>query len=237
MASSQALREFQDSLEMVEALIKLEQQYKNPPRREEQKIVEALRGGTVVLMVASFEYFLRQLFSERLSILSTQPSPVKFHLLPDKMQVCSVFNTLDYAMKGTPFVSPPSLKKDRLVNIDAACRAVVAKTINPSAFTDSASNPGPATVKEMFSNVGLSDILTQIKPQFDSKWRKPTAHTFVRDTLQGLINCRHTVAHTATVLNVSRSDIKVYKKFITILASILDTALEKQIRHLLTTCI
>jgi hypothetical protein len=236
MATSQALYEFQDSLKMVEALIKLEQKYRNPPRKEEQKIVEALRGGTVVLMVASFEYFLRQVFSERLSVLSTQPPPVKFHLLPDKMQVCSTFNTLDYAMKGKRFESP-SPKINRLTKIDSACRSVVSKTINPSAFTDTSSNPDPTTVNEMFSNVGLSDIFTKIKPRFDAKWKKPTAHTFVRDTLQALINCRHTVAHTATVLNVSRTDVKKYKKFITILAAILDAELEKHIQHLLTTCI
>jgi len=237
MAISQALSEFHDSLQMVEALIKLEQKYKNPPRKEEQKIVEALRGGTIVLMVASFEYFLRQLFAEHLSVLSAQSVSVKFHLLPDKMQVCSVFNTLDYAMKGAPFPSFPDKKIDRLTNIDIACRSVAAKTINPSAFTYSAGNPGPGTVNEMFSNVGLSNILTELKPQFDSKWKKPTAHTFVRDTLQALIDRRHTVAHTATVLNVSRSDIKAYKKFITTLASILDMKLERHIRHLVATCV
>lgn len=236
MPHSNALKEFQSSLEMVEALLELERKYKNPPRKEEQKAVQALRGSAIVLMVASFEYFLRQVMEERLTELATPHSKVQFNKLPDKMQVCSIFNTLERAMKGEPF-KEPTQKINRLTDIELACKIVVLKNVHPPAFNDSGSNPSPDTVSNMFSNVGLSDIFTKIKPKFDIKWGKATAHTFIRDKLQALVGSRHIVAHTANVLNISRSDLKEYKKFISICAYLLDLELETHIKHLLKTCV
>jgi len=236
MKRSQALYEFQYSLKMVDALIELEQKYKNPPKEEDKKTVEALRGGAIVLMVASFEYFLRQVFEERLSILSKQPSIVKFSLLPKKMQVCSVFNTLNHGMKGAPF-TPKLTQIERLHDIDRACKVVISKTINPLSFTNSSGNPNPTIVNEMFSNIGLENVLNIVQSDFEKKWKTPIAHTYIRDKLKASVDCRHQVAHTATVLNVSRSDLKEYRKFIAILASILDRKLEVEIQNICNTCI
>ncbi len=62
MADLNALDQFKESLQMAEELMKLERQnYKNSPRTVEQNVVEGLRGGAIVLMVAAWESFLKQL--------------------------------------------------------------------------------------------------------------------------------------------------------------------------------
>lgn len=76
MSKSRAYLQFEGSLKMAEALLTLESGYNDPPRRNEQKTVLGLRGGTVILIVASFENFLKQLFLEHLMDLNPLKAPL-----------------------------------------------------------------------------------------------------------------------------------------------------------------
>ena len=139
MPDSIALMAFKDSVSMAEELLKIERNYNNPPRLSEQKPVRGLRGAVAVLIVASFEQFLKQSIEEHLSKLTIHPA-VHFSVLPDRMIVCHVYNTLDRAMKGPLFEEPPP-RRARINDIDLACRKIVSGIVNPEAFIVTGGNP------------------------------------------------------------------------------------------------
>lgn len=232
MATSNALSEFKESLSIAEELLDVDKKnYHNPPRLNQQKAVQGLRGGAAVLMVAAFEYFLRQSVEESLSDLTIQPVKIAFEKLPEKMRINSVFNTLEQALKGPAF-EEPTLRIDRLVHIERACKLVLSGTINPLAFTNTGSNPNSKSIKLMFSDLGVKDIFGLIKPKFERKWGKPVAQTFISDKLDEIVNRRHIVAHTANALSISRSDLKESIRFLKILAALLDGEISIHIREI-----
>lgn len=232
MASSAALKQFKESLQMAEELIKIEiKNYKDPPPPKQQKAVEGLRGGAAVLIVAAWENFLKQLVEEKLTYLTIQPKKVSFGKLPIRMQTHCVFQTLESAMKGPRFQK--SNKIDRIPNIERACNRVISRTVNPEAFSETRSNPNPETVKEMFQNIGINNMFRDIKANFEMKWKQSVPDTFIEDKLIEILNRRHAVAHEADALKISREDLKDYVKFMKIVAPLFEKHLRQHIKYLM----
>ena len=226
--------DFTESLELANSLISIEKDhYSNPPKHNERKFVQGLRGGAAVLMVAAFEHFLHDCMEENLTRLTKTPPLVDFNKLPEKMRIQSIFKTLERAMKGPPF-QPSKPKKDRLVDIESACRIVVSSNINPNMFSETGSNPNSDTVSEMFSSIGISDVFNIIKSKFEKKWGQTVSSTFIRDKLDEIVIRRHVVAHTASALNISRTDLNSSVKFLQVLSQVLYKELNSHIESLLT---
>lgn len=225
--ASTALTKFLESLSIAQELQKIESSYSNPPKAHEQKAVQGLRGGVAVLVVASFERFLKECIEEYLTTLTTHPG-VDINNLPDPVRVNSTFNTLERAMKGPPFQQPPP-KKDRLPDVEAACRRVISNIINPEAFSSVGSNPSSKKVGEMMSSLAIQDVFTLLQNKFERKWRKPVAHTFIRDKLDEIVNRRHRVAHTAQALEITRGQLKESVRFLKILAELLDDEVRRHV--------
>jgi HEPN superfamily RiboL-PSP-like protein len=227
MPTSKAFEDFKESLSIAEELLKIEKGYSNPPRRHEQKAVQGLRGAVAVLVVASFEQFLKEVMEEYLTKL-TMPPVKPLNALPDDARVCSIFNTLERAMKGPPFQKAPA-KKDRIPDIDVACRKILSDVINPVAFIDTAGNPNADRIKTLLKNLGLNDVFTGMQLRFESKWRKPVAHTFIADKLNEIVNRRHVVAHTAYALAITRGQLRESVRFLKIVAELVDFTIKKKI--------
>jgi len=165
MAKSKALLGFEGSLVTAEELLTIERGYKNTPLRADQNEVNGLRGGAAVLMVASFEAFLKDMILEHLKELTVRPPPVAFASLPEKMRVSSVYYCLQTAMNGKPH-EPKRDKKDRLIDIKVACALVAAEKIDPEVLTSTKSNPSLDTVKRLFKDLGVTDIFGKIQARF-----------------------------------------------------------------------
>ncbi len=210
---------------MAEELIKIEKNYNDPPRPEEQKAVEGLRGGAAVLIVASWENFLKRLVEEELTNLTTHTPKVPFKNLPVDMQTHSVIKTLEIATKG------PN-KKERLPDIELACNFVISGKINPVVFIDTKSNPNSKLVTEMFKNLGIPNIFVRIKEDFERRSKRKVADRFIEDKLNEIINRRHFVAHEAYVLNISRLDLNESIKFMKILAQVFERYLQKHMKNI-----
>src|SRR5438128_2028564 len=70
---SVALREYEASLLRAHRLHRLEAtQFRDPPPPTDRVAVEGLRGGAVVLMVASFERYLRDAFEEFVDLIAAR---------------------------------------------------------------------------------------------------------------------------------------------------------------------
>lgn len=233
MAHSDAFREFSKALNMAKALLELEKNnYNNPPRESERKAVFGLRGGAAILMVAAFERFTRAVLEEYLTPLTSQPPKVKFDKLPDQMRVCSVYNSLKNAMDGPRFVEGHN-RIDRLGDIEQACKYIVVGTIDSSAFSNTAGNPGSKTVTLLWKQIGVQTVLDTIKPRFEKKWGQPVAHAFIAGKLDEIVNRRHVVAHTSMVSDIGRSQLKEAVKFLDILAETLDAATRNHLKNIL----
>lgn len=227
MVSSAALEQFKESLQMAEELIKIEKRiYKDPPPREEQKAVTGLRGGAAVLIVASWENFLRLLVEEELTNLSMHTPKVLFKNLPIDMQLHNVIKTLESATKG------PN-KKERLPDIEQACQFVINGTINPIVFIDTKSNPNSKAVTEMFKNLGIPNIFVRTKEDFERRSKKKVPDRFIEDKLDEIINRRHVVAHEADALRISRLDLNESIKFMKILAQVFEKFIQRHIKNII----
>jgi hypothetical protein len=216
---------------MAEELLKIERTYSNPPRQNEQNAVRGLRGGVAVLVVASFENFLKISIEEHLSKLTIYPL-IPFSNLPDPMKVSSTYKTLELAMKGNPFEE--STKLDRLTEIEAACKKVIVGIIDPTAFTFTGGNPIAKNIKSMLKDIDIKDIFNRIEPKFTLKWRRPISHTFLIDKLNEIVSRRHIVAHTASALSITRNQLKESIRFLKILAELIDNELKNKINQILS---
>jgi len=233
---SLAFGQFEESLNMVKELIKLDMKYyQNPPRIDEQATVRGLRGAAAVLVVASFENFLRQAIEEYLTSLSSKHDKLSFDKLPEKLRVSHVYNALDRAMKGPPFQEAPP-KIQRLPEIVRACRIIIDGNIDSKVFSDTGGNPNSKNIRSMLSSVGLNDFFKKIKNSFDKRWKAPTSSSFIADKLDEIVGRRHIVAHTADALNISRDDLKESLRFMQVLARLLDIELARHIKQLIKQC-
>ncbi len=231
--ASKAMDKFTESMKIAEELIEMEKTYANPPRKADEAKVIGLRGGAAVLMVASFEAFLKATMVEHLGELTVHPVRVPFANLPEKMRVNSIYHCLVSALKGPRYIE--TKKVDRLPGIKAACARIVADIIDPEALSSTQSNPSSDTVKSLFSDLGVTDIFAKIHTPFQRAWGKPEPATFISGKLEEIVNRRHKVAHTGVALDISRGQLNESLKFLRILAGLLDKQLRAHIDSLLPT--
>lgn len=228
-----AFDKFKESLELAISLRRIERDKYASTRQANQPFIMGLRGGAAVLMVASFEYFLKRLFEENISRLNTSPPTIDLHKLPDKLKVKIVFDGLEGSMKG-PKYGPQKQKVDRINDILTACKHLIGEHINPATFTDTNSNPDGDTVKNKFKEIGIADVFGTIKTDFENKWGTVVATTFIEDKLNEIVNVRHVVAHTGDALKITKTSQNEAIKFLRILAELLDKEIDNHIKHLLT---
>lgn len=229
-----ALDKFKESIKLAISLRKIENNQYAKNRQDDQPFIMGLRGGAAVLMVASFEFFIRRLFEEKIARLNTSPPTIDLYKLPDDLKVKIVFDGLEAAMKGQKY-GPKTQKVDRINSVLTACKHLISEHINPATFSDTNSNPNGETVRRKFKEVGLPDIFNKIKSDFEKKWGKSVAATYIEDKLNEIVNVRHVVAHTADCLNITKNSQEEAIKFLKILAELLDNELDKHINHLLNT--
>ena len=227
-----ALEKFKESLELAVSLRTIEREKFASQRQTNQPFIMGLRGGAAVLMVAAFEFYLKRLFEENIAKLNTSPPTIDLQKLPDKLKIKIVFEGLENPMKG-PKYGTATTKVDRINDVLAACRYLIGEHINPATFTDTSSNPNSDTVKNKFKDIGINDVFSLIKSDFEMKWGIAVAATFIEDKLNEIVNIRHVVAHTADTLNITKTSQNEALRFLKVFAELLDKEIDKHIKHLL----
>ena len=210
-----AIHELDRGLGLVNSLIFLEGQYADPPRQDDLSSVMALRGGAIVLVVANFENYLKERTKEFISYLSTflvDRRVYDFDKLPDDVRISHYYLTLEFALKGNRHERTDRIA--RISEIELAARDVSGKILDPLAFAQTGGNPNTTTINSIFKSLGIRQPFNLLTPLYVSISGTQIAGTFLEDKLEALIQVRNTVAHTANILNVSRSDIIEYRDFI-----------------------
>lgn len=229
---SRSLDDFEQSLGQAEALITRERRYKDPPTDASRTMVLGLRGGATVLMVATFERFLRDMTAEHLARLVTRPPVVPFDELPAKLQTTSIWASLDHAMRGR-LDSADRGRMSRIPRVRRAATLIVEGNIDALALSETGGNPGSQTVKDIFAGIGIKDVFSHIRDSFEASWGRPETHDFVPTKLDEIVNSRHRVAHRADALSISRNQLGEWPRFLTVLAPELDALLSKHVAGLI----
>lgn len=226
MSTSQAYKDFLFSLELADSLLTIEAWLPDPAPDALRKTAEGLRGGASVLMVAAFENYLKELVEEYLDELTHLPLKFRTEDVPKEM----LFSNVEHLVKATT-----KNKADaKLQAYSDMAKIIVAGVMFPASFTEAVrSNPDSEKLKELFKRLGIKKIFEIIKNDFDAQWGTPTADTFISDSLDAILLRRHTVAHTANALNISRLDLQESLRFLKTLGAVCDTHLGQQINKIL----
>jgi len=230
--TTKAYADYLASSATVRALLALEAKYADPPMLAEQSSVEGLRGGSIVLMVAAFENWLKESFTESLDLVNTAKPPCSYSKLPLVLQTQAAWVGLEYAMKGRPG-APTLTKEQRLPDVLDAARRIHNGELIADAVAKTAGNPNAEQVKAIYKMIDYAAPFSKVKLAFDSAWGTPTASTFISDTLETIVGRRHVVAHTASILNTSRNDLATWQRFLDVLVAVLDAALERQVARII----
>ena len=231
---SKALADFRGALALAEALYGFESGLPDPPDPSvagQVELVRGTRGGAVVLMVGAFERFVREAVEEHLRPLGAMPPPKGFDRLPPKMQVRSVFKSLEHAMRGPRYGSGKG-KVARLADIKRAASVIANGLVNAEALSLTDGNIGAEGLGGVLKNLGITDPFSALRTEFDTLWAKPEAQQFIHDKLDQIVNSRHNVAHAVNVLNISRADVGEGIRFLSALAQAIDGLLETYIQSL-----
>ena len=194
-----------------------------PQHLKNQKVVEGLRGGATVLMVAAFENYLRELVEEHLNDMTVEPLRFQIQKVPPKTRRINIENRLERVRRQ---------KEDtRVADYLSAAQLVSAGVMMVNSFSGLAqNNPNSKKVRELYNSFGVEDFFKTIKTSFDQVWGIATADTFISDKLDEIVNSRHSVAHSAKILNISRLALQEWLYFFGILGLMCDEALFDKIQ-------
>lgn len=219
---------------MARSLVQVESGYPDPPPMNQREIVLGLRGGAAVLMVASFEQFLKELVSECLDLIQSN-GKVNYDLLPERIRIQNTYGLLEPAMKGVGRAQRNSTKGDRLSDIITACLAIGGKKLQSTAFIETGSNPNKRRVVEMMKHLDIVDVFTAIRPRFEREWGSHVSTTFIPDKLDEIVSRRNEVAHTGQSLTISRKDLRDSLKYLRVLGKVLDIEVHQKCRLIAST--
>jgi hypothetical protein len=231
---SQALKDFRVSIAIAEKLIKMELKFPDPPTSRCNKEVQGLRGGAIVLMVGAFDKYISEATQQRLNDL-TKHSRYNPKKLPEEL----VYHNSNETIKKT-IESISNNKKlthaGKNIIFKNAATIVIDRDLNTQFFTDLVrSNPDSKKLRRLFNSLGKTDFFGSIKPEFDKRCGYPTpvSPDFIPSKLDTILLMRHKVAHTATALHVTRTDLADAVSFLKLLAELCDEELYNHIKVIL----
>lgn len=229
-----ALSEYRHTLAMARSLIDLESRtFRDPPRQADRGTVEALRGGVAVLLVAGFEGYLKDLFSEAADDIQRRTTRAQREHLPEKMRVRNVFGALEISMSKVS-ESYRGTKSERLEGVIDSCNLVATQGISPEAFSRTNSNPKAHVVKDLFKGLCVDDVFKDVKPRFEGKsyWGQVVSDSFLNDKLNEIVERRNGIAHRGRADRVSRQDLRESAKFMRAFSAVLEMRCRRAVRDL-----
>jgi hypothetical protein len=210
-------------LQMVDSLIVLENTYTDPPGPNDRGTVYALRGASVVLLVSTFEEYLKIRTQEAVKALNASLHDYRvydFSKLPQKLLTNHYHLTVRFALEGNRY---DGLKpEDRIPAIKNASGDIAANRLDPVAFSQTNSNPNSKTLKAILNNLGIDDAFRVLKPYYETQSGNPVADIYIADNLDALIKLRNVVSHAISSMSVGRTDVLNYRAFIMHLSNAID---------------
>lgn len=224
---------FDSTMHSVRALNDLDAAHGDPPAPEETSTAEGLRAGAIVLMVGGFERYLKAVVEELLNSITQAEPSCEIEKLPSLLRTEATFRSLEVAMRGLPW-EPTRTREQRLPDVLVAAGRIANNEIAGREVAQTAGNPTSEQVKSICKVLDYGAVFTHIDASFTRRWGSPVAKTFVRDQLDIIVERRHSVAHAASILTTSRSDIATWTRFMQNLVDTFDEALERHVGRVIS---
>lgn len=180
------------------------------------ELVEALRQSLILLPVAFFEEFLRNLFQQFVDNLNGLNPRVKWKDLPLSLTKAHVFETSLTIRKKSPDGDDFSYQMNCIADLKNILDKIVSPLEKPEnyiiadeSFTNTNSNPDSDTVRLMFAKIGVSNLFQ--KPELGTEMsqidRAYSNGNSIRLKLNEIIELRHGVAHGRPPLSLTRTEL------------------------------
>lgn len=166
-------------------------------------VVSSLSSGLVVLLCGRFENFLKSVMRSFIEEINASYTP--FSRLPINLRMTHFRHGAKVLQDSVP-TARESGDSTGLFDLARRLASVSSEPFEAAweAFTNTHSNPGPDTIKELMKNVGVTDLWDLIKT-------KTASHGDLRFALATFIEIRNECAHTgATASPLSPVDIVEY---------------------------
>lgn len=225
---STAFRDFEQNLSRSRTLRALERGFLDPPKPEEQAAVEALRGACVVLAVATFEAYLKDVMSEHVDAIGIAARSTRHPNL-----------SADFVRQNdlaglTALIRDSRLdKQQKLAELRRLATLITQSGFIPESFSQTRANPGPSVVKDLCNAFGVKDPFNKIQAAYVTHAKQQIAMGFVEQTLRSVIDRRNEVAHEGVALSISREDISAWLTFMHLLAKAIDNVLRDHRRSVI----
>jgi hypothetical protein len=141
-----AFHGYLEGLDRARQLHQIERRnYKDPPPAEHQTAVEALRGGAIVLMIASLERYLQEAFEEFVDVLSAHAKTTNHVMLPPALVEFNDLNFFEWLIRDSRVA-----KREKATEVKRVAQLVSGNLFVPEAFSRTRSNPGAETIRKLF---------------------------------------------------------------------------------------
>lgn len=145
---SVALRNYEAGLARAQHLYKLEvQRFSDPPRPNELRAVEALRGGAVVLLVASLERYLSDALEEFIEMLAARASVTTHPGIPIELVEYNDFNFFDWLIRESRLS-----RQNKTIELKRVSQLVANNRFVPEAFSRTRATLGRKLSRPCFDN-------------------------------------------------------------------------------------
>lgn len=197
----------------------LEEGYESSPgliMPDKRDLVEALRQSLILLPVAFFEEFLRNLFQQFVDNLNGLNPRLEWRDLPLSLTRAHVFETSLVMRKKPSDGDDLSYQMNCIADLKNIIDKIVSPLTKPTAyiiaeesFTNTNSNPDSNTVKEMFDKIGIKKLFQQQElitemSKLESIYSNGES---IRLKLNEVVDLRHGVAHGRQPLSMTRTEL------------------------------
>lgn len=225
-----ALTRLQQDLKRPARLLSLERaQFNDPPKTSRQRVgVEGLRSGAIVLMTATLEAYLKDVFIELVQALEDRRAANKTVALSPSFVQSNDFDGLEAILRDRS-----GDRTSRHGDLRRVARAVAQGELVGDGFARTEANPRPEVVSKMLKRFGVSDPFKALQNQATSVGLA-YSDVLLRTKLEEILDRRNEVAHEGVALNVTRLQLAEYVQFIEQFCGLLDAVL---IAHFKALCV
>lgn len=184
-------------------------------------------GSTVVLSVARFEEYLKNLGDFAARQYAKAAPPVLLHELPHEFQVQMLDKNFTAAMRANRFGVTRSPRERMRGGLSVARRALANDVWGGDAI-ETHSNPNPGTVSEILTLIGVAEPWKKIGVAWSLKAPLGTGHTryfkeipSARKELESVLTARNTVAHSGSNATVGPKQLLAILAFLSDFAEVL----------------
>lgn len=196
-------------------------------------IIAVGTSGAIVLCVARFEQFLKDIAEKSLSRYELANPAIKRSQLDVDLQLTILFHNIQAARRQRDHGVRRSDEDIRQSMEDVAAR-VEREAIWGDHAIDTQSNPGPETITQILKLLGVAEVWPTLEGEFTPRWQaaisvRPELKSIPRanDELRSVMGWRHIFAHTGGTLPIGSREIRETIAFIEVLAATIEAVLQR----------